>query len=691
MTNKRTAFQKKKIFLKDNFKELHNSLIPCQTGLLDIIIPVGLDDDMSIKNLIENLVDLYRKTGFNKFILSGPSKGWRSVGYPPKSCFEQIADEIIECQKAVQAYGIQLGWWHTLTLKSGKSQFQRIVTIEGKDMARSACPLDPGFRKRFAADVALVAEKAKPSMIIFEDDYAINCHGGYACFCDLHLREFAERLGVYYSRKELRKQLTLNTDEAISLRLKWGELSKDSLVGFAQCVREAVDRVTPWMPIGSMQPGCADYDGDSTRAVAEALAGEHHTPFVRLYGTSYSNDDLTDLPQNIFHALYSKQHLPEKFTIYHESDTYPHNRFFMSAGKMKSLMATAYSYAFDGSIFQVRQHLDMSNEEEGYYKMFINEQPRFNAIRKITGKCVVSGCGILYDPLGFCKNMDKDNNWVRAFAHFGIPYTTNESQVNVLSGTLPEAFSDKEINAMLKNGLLIDGEAARRLCKRGFSKDIGVMVEGEYGNEIPGDICSKERIHDEFLTNNTGKLMDGCFAYSPYGNGTLFKLKPMTADTEIMTDLSDFKGKCFGIGMTRYENTQGGRVAVMAMSVKNNLSSSLFNYRRQRLIQQLIVWLGENNIVYVKERAKILCILNLPSERFRKEFLGVVTLINLSPDNCESVELRVPDKWRENCKIKYLNNEGIWENVSNEYKDESIKIIHPVSIGEPVYLMFNCI
>ncbi|MFA6815099.1 MAG: hypothetical protein WCS73_02260, partial [Lentisphaeria bacterium] len=103
-------------------------------------------------------------------------------------------------------------------------------------------------------------------------------------------------------------------------------------------------------------------------------------PFVRLYGTSYSSDDVSNMPQNIFHALYSKQHLPENFTLYHESDTFPHTRFFMSAGKMKSLMATAYSYAFDGSTFQVRQDLDAPNEEKGYYEMFMLERKRFNAI-----------------------------------------------------------------------------------------------------------------------------------------------------------------------------------------------------------------------------------------------------------------------------------------------------------------------
>lgn len=658
---------------------------------IDIIIPVGLDDDLSLDKAIQSVIDLHKKTGFRKFALHGPSKGWRNIGYPPRDCFGQIADEILKFKKAVRDHNILLGWWNTLTLKSGKSETQPIVRIDGSISGFSHCPLDPDFQERFAADVAFVAEKAKPDMIIFEDDYGINCHRGYACFCELHLRAFAKRIGKYYSREELLKIFMTNTDDAAFLRLKWGELSRDSLADLAKHVRKAVDQVTPWMPMGSMQPGCADNDGDSTRAVAEAFAGKSHRPFVRLYGTSYSNDDISNTPQNIFHALYGKQHLPEKFIIYHESDTYPHNRFFMSAGKMKSLMAAAYSYAFDGSTFQVRQHLDAPNEEKGYYEMFTHERKRFNAIRDVAKKCAVSGCGMIFSPMGFSRNEDWENGWVRAFAHFGIPYTTQEAQVNVLSGKVPNALSDEALKKLLKKGLLLDGEAAKLLCDRGFSREIGAMVTGipeDAASKIAGDICGREMIRDEFLLADTGRLMAGCYTYSPYGNGTLYHLKPLGPDTEAVTDLLDFKNQCFGIGMTRYENPQGGRVAVMGMSVKNNLSSSLFNYRRQRLIQSLVVWLGAKDIVYVKERAKTFCILNRPSAKYKKEFSGVVTLINLSPDPFESVELRIPAEWCEKCKIKYLDGNGTWKNASCKYGNGSVEIFQPMTVCDPLYLCF---
>lgn len=659
---------------------------------IDMIIPVGLDEEPDLRKSIGSVIELHRKAGFRKFALFGPSKGWRNVGYPPRECFEELAGRILEFKKGLRDYDILLGWWNTLTLKSGRFGSHRIVRIDGTESSFSNCPVAPAFQKRFSEDVAFVAEKARPFAILFEDDYGINCHRGYCCFCELHLKEFARRTGRYYSREELREIFLSDTDEAAALRLKWGDLSRDSLVELASCVRKAVDRVTPWMPMGSMQPGCADSDGDSTRAVAEAFAGKNHRPFVRLHGTSYSNDDVSGAPQNIFHALYGKQHLPEKFILYHESDTYPHNRFFMSAGKMKALMASAYSYAFDGSTFQVRQHLDDPNEDHGYYGMFARESKRLNAIRDTAKKCVVSGCGLLSSPMGFSRNEDWENGWVRAFAHFGIPYTTLESRVNVLSGKLPNALDDETVRRLLKKGLLLDGEAAKLLCGRGFSKELGVNVpqvsEKTY-SKIAGDICGRERILEGFVQGNTGRLMDGCFTYSPYGNGSYFPLKPLGSGTEAITELLDFLDRPFGVGMTRFENSSGGRVVIMGQGVSNNLSSSLFNYRRQRLIQELVVWLGGEDIVYVKEHARVFCILNRPSEKFDSEFFGVVTLINLSPDPLESVELRIPADWCGKSKVEFLDVSGKWKKASCGVGEESVKILHPMAVCDPLYLCFR--
>ena len=652
---------------------------------LDIFIPITLTTDgAGIEHAIKNVIELHKKTGFDTFLLSAPSKGWRSVGYPPREEFEKIAQNYLTFKEGVRDYPITLGWWSLITLKTGPAEFQRIINIDGLANPISTCPLDKAFLERFSSDVASVAELAKPELIIFEDDFGLNCHNGPACFCDLHRRFFAERVGRLYTREELQALFQEESESSMSLRREWDAMSRDSLVQFADRVRKAVDQVAPWIPMGAMQPGCADWDGDSTEAVARAFAGDKHRPFIRLFGTSYCSDDSFALPRNVFHALYCKQHLPEDVVCYHESDTYPHNRFFMSAGKMRSLMGAVYSYGFAGSTFQACQHLDAPNEEVGYHEMFMEERERFQALAKLSRRCDVSGCGLLSAP-------KLTNEWVSAFAHFGIPYSTKESAVNVLSGTLPDNFSDSEIAELLKHGLLLDGEAAERLCARGFEAAIGVSVKGKAAITDPGrDLAGQERIRERFIrADQDGRLMAWFANYSPYGNGNMHHLVPNNSSTEIVTDLLNFRDEVLGVGMTRFQNADGGRILVMGMSVTGNVSSSLFNYRRSRLLQDLIVWAGAKDLVFVRNLPKMFCILNQPQDSNNGDLAGLVTLINLCSDTCDSVELYIPHAWRGSTTVTYLTADGKWQEVTHAFLDETVRVEHPMQLYHPLYLRFT--
>ncbi len=662
---------------------------------IDIIIPLVIKSDpAAMDESIRSTIALHQKAGFDTFMLTGPTKGWRSVGYPPIEHFEQIAADILRFKQGLRGHDIRLGWWNTLTLKTGPGEYQRIVNIGGEAVPTSTCPLDEGYRERFSNDVALVARLAEPVLIVFEDDFGLNCHRGHACFCDLHLRAFAERVGRFYSREELRRLFAEDTSpEAIPLRLEWAAMSRDSLAGLAARTRQAVDRETPWMPMGSMQPGCADLDGDTTEAVARAFAGPNHRPFVRLFGTSYCSDDAFALPKNIFHALYFKQHMSEDVICYHESDTYPHTRFFMSAGKMRSLMGAGYSYGFAGSTFQACQYLDDMNEEVGYHEAFMQERSRFQVARNLARQCEVSGCGLLFDPLVACRDpkygYSDANPWVSTFGHFGIPFTTLESPVNALAGNQAKGLTDEQLRALLAKGLILDGEAAATLCERGFSEAIGVSVTGKEDITKPfRDLEGRERIREDFIHTPTGgREMMWYSTFSPYGNGELYHLRTNGPDTEIVTDVLDFRDQIIGVGMSRFQNALGGRVVVMAMSVRNNMSSSLFNYRRGRLMQELVLWAGADEIVYVRERPKTFCILNRPRPDCEdKSLVAFLTLINLCSDTFDFVELYLPRPWRESTILTCLDIDGQWQSVPHSFQGETLRIEHSLPLYQPLYL-----
>ncbi len=116
--------------------------------------------------------------------------------------------------------------------------------------------------------------------MITEDDYSIYASvKEYGCFCKNHMDEFSKRTGVSYTPEQLVEIFRGNTPERDILLKKWRELMKDSLVGFANAVREKLDRCLPEIPVGTCETGNCDIDGATTEPLARALAGEKHIPF----------------------------------------------------------------------------------------------------------------------------------------------------------------------------------------------------------------------------------------------------------------------------------------------------------------------------------------------------------------------------------------------------------------------------
>ena len=55
---------------------------------LDIIIPVSLESDCgTVESTVSDILEQNRLFGFTRFALSMPSKGWRSISYPPPEFF----------------------------------------------------------------------------------------------------------------------------------------------------------------------------------------------------------------------------------------------------------------------------------------------------------------------------------------------------------------------------------------------------------------------------------------------------------------------------------------------------------------------------------------------------------------------------------------------------------------------------
>ena len=654
---------------------------------LDIIIPVSLESDWgTVESTVSDILEQNRLFGFTRFALSMPCKGWRSVSYPPKEFFIERAKMFLQIKEQLPDH-IRCGWWHTLTLKSGPTPgLTRIVRLNGTEAPFSTCPLDPEYRRRFADDVATVLKICRPDFLLTEDDFGMNCHGGPGCFCQRHLEEFAEREGRFYSRQELQKLFTESPVESRELLRRYQLLQRDSLVRFATAIREAADRVMPEISIGCDQPGCSAKDGDSIEAVARALAGKSHTPWVRFFGADYGAEHISQIPARLFNCLYYKQHIKGDFGFYHESDSYPHTRFYVSAGAMRVFMSAVYSYGYDGSVFQTQQILDDPNEEKAYGRMFAAERKRFNSLRKKVSGCKVCGIQLHHDPFEEVNFPKHGADWLAPLTAMGIPHTTEDAEIACISGNQLLFADDRTILKYLsKKGLFLDGLAAEELCERGYGEYLGVEVKSLLiENYEKYDLEAREIIDPAFIPECRGRHMHRGDVFSPGGNGEVYKLEVTDPACRRITEIVTFRKEPMAPGMTLFRNRLGGEIIVYAAEVNGNASSSLFNYRRQKLFQELICRCSDF-LPFVKNEPRVCLIVNeAPDDR---DYYGVLTCINLCPDPLEKLELHLPAVWQNNIAFKMMDRDGLWQDAPSEMTADGIILNRPLNCTEPVYLL----
>ncbi len=654
----------------------------------DIIIPQGLWG--TPETHVRDLLELNRRYGFDRYMLVWPGTGWRSAGYPPQSVFADTAQKFKTIRDELARHGIRCGWWLAFTLKSGTSQeWSPVIRHDGTPSPIANCPLDPAYRKRYGEDAALVARIAKPEFIILEDDFSVAAAGRWGCFCPRHLAEFAKRAGKNYSREELVPLLQQETPEALRIRRTWAEVMRDSLVLFAADLRRAVDRESPEIPIGSMQSGKWDSEADATEAVTRALAGPRHTPFCRIHGAFYAGENVPDIPAKLFHALYAKQHVKPPFRFYYEADTYPHNAFYTSGTCMNVLLSSTFSMGYDGATFQaIQQGLDNPGEETAYGKMYASQLPRFRAICAAAGQCRRKGVRIPYAPCLSTNLTGAGPDWIKSVSHFGIPFTTEESAVTFLSGSQDKMFSDAELKALLCKGLILDAAAAGRLQKRGFGEYLGAEVGGPaITGKARFDLGGLEVIREGAFPAIRERRMRRSSVYSPGGNGESLLLTPKDPKCQELTRLVSFQGIELTSGMTWFENGLGGKVAIMGMTVENNNSVSLFNYRRMRIVQELVMDAADE-FVMVRNAPRVYVIMNEAVDPAEAGFFGMLTITNLCPDPLESVKLHLPPSWKTFKEIQLLDASGEWVPCRRNATDDGTELLFPLPCAAPAVVRF---
>ena len=209
-------------------------------------------------------------------------------------------------------------------MPTNPAPFQRIVTSWG-DSRYIFCPLDDAFLAYLKTQVAALAAE-RPAFFILDDDTRLRTHRD-ACYCPLHLAEFSRRTGREWRDREA-LHAALEGDSALAAA--WEKLRLDTIARLARVVREAFDAVNPAIP-GAFC--CCEGDVGDALPLARILAAPGQRPVVRLNNGRYLHDGNRDLPAHLLRTEGQRLALPPDADalLLDEPDTYPHNRYSVSA------------------------------------------------------------------------------------------------------------------------------------------------------------------------------------------------------------------------------------------------------------------------------------------------------------------------------------------------------------------------
>lgn len=392
------------------------------------------------------------------------------------------------------------------------ASYTQITGIHGEARENlSACPLDENFIKDYCAGIRSVAALG-PDMIMLDDDFRFNIRikVHFACFCDLHLREYYKRIGEVIPREKL-EQLLL-TGGKNKYRTELLKLFHDTLIDFAHKVRQAVDTVNPAIRVGACTHQTWDLHGTDPLEIAKAFAG-NTKPFTRIAGAPFRNPDIIPILEN------SRQQCAwgenSGVELFSEGDTFPRPRIRIPSKPMElfDLMICA-----DGSTDGILAYVECYDNKPDYEEGYVNRFSRNNALREsifeMFGDKTPIGVGVV-------TAYHKAEDWV-------LPQTLHPMTAEMLTfaadspardllsaNSIPTCYDTAGDYPLLiigenarhvaldrlKSGAILDAAAAQILESRGVDVGLASLTELTAGDEYyctSGEIINRiscSRLH----------------------------------------------------------------------------------------------------------------------------------------------------------------------------------------------------
>ena len=549
----------------------------------------------------------------------------------------------------LKGLGIEAGVWvntlghgELLTHQSENEvgDYTPMEGVDGRKPPVAYCALDERFRADYTRGMRALAE-LKPDIIMLDDDFRYNPRHKFfelACFCPKHLKWYYELIGEELPREQIIEKIY--TGGKNKYRDAFLDMMGRTVLDFSRLLRQTVDSVDSSIRLGaSITTAMWDFSGTDVIEQARALAGNTR-PFARIAGAPYHDPNIIAIVESSRQqCAWGKDSGVELFC---EGDTYPRPRYNVPSRPLElfdlAMLADGTSH---GMLQYVLDYTQSLSYEKGYIGRLKRNLPLRQQVAELfAGKQAV---GVqVYDV------MHKFRAWQlpEALAPHAVCWLQAKPSKGlaacVLSrNSVPTAYGQTEYpvflmgeNAryiepqMLKNGAILDIDAARILQSRGI--DVGLLDarEGKVQAEL---FCEEgEKIpHIEAF----GKVRITCREGARVESLFLPGVSPASY---------------------RYENGQGQRFFVMAFRAyapgKYQNSNYLRSWCRRRQLAEAVQWLcGKALPAHVEDAPETMLLTSTNGEAM------AVAVLNLSLDAIIEPEVRLDKPYGQ---IKCVNCEG---------------------------------
>ncbi len=618
------------------------------------------------RTIRDQIMDVCRKGKADEVIFFAFAEE-QNDGHDPLERIKAWMAAIRPWKRTLEARGVavSLNPWHSLLhcdrgrqLKADQ-RWQTMMDWRGRAAAAVVCPLDPGWRAYYAEAMRLFAAE-RFRVIWVDDDIRYHNHepldwGG--CWCPLHVEAFNVRADVDASREDIVRNV-LRPGSPHPWRGQWFDLWDEQHCELLASWREIAEAGGARLGLMSSHPETHAAEGRRWAAWWTALSSQ--PPNVhRPHFWGYSDAG----PEMLIHGISLMQEnrlvQPEAVESIPEIENFPYGPWNKSFRQTTAQMALAQVFASDGLAISLYDFMGNSPADEP-------ERPKYLARVKpmlawIGGQfsraMQPAGVGVPWHPdmsralrtsgrLDWAALEVNTRGWDQWLAPFGFAYSKSpQPYVNALSGAMAWTFRDEELRDWLSRGLLIDGPAAAILVERGFGEYIGLD-------------------HPRFITQEDVLFsMEECFgpdfALRPGAQMSLNAGKPykdrllqasLREGTRVISMLRSPSQAALGHGAVLFENSLGGRVAVMPWDATagTNLCT-----QRQAQISRVLLWLSRGIPTgSVEGGAWLVPQFFTDGTAWR----GVVW--NVSPDACSSFTVSPPEGMGPVARAVLCTTEG---------------------------------